>query len=399
MPLRTRRQLLVLLLAVLVPVALVLGIWWGGHPSALPGPLRDVFVSDRVSTIDQALEIIHDDYYRSVNTGRLVDDSLSGAVQRLDDRFSNYLSPADYSRYQESSRGEFSGVGMEVSEAAQGLRVSRVFPGSPAARGGIRRGDLVVAVNGRSLAGRSSSVSSALIRGRPGTPVTLTVQTGGRRRAVRLRRARVAAPSVESSLRTVRGHRLGVVALSGFTVGAHGEVRQAVDRLLRRGAQGIVLDLRGNGGGILDEAVLVASVFIPDGTVVSTDGRTRARQVYRAAGDAISTRIPVVVLVDRGSASASEIVAGAIQDRHRGKVVGTRTFGKGVFQEVRELGNGGALEITVGEYFLPSGRNLGGGGTRPGAGIHPDVEASDRPATRADEGLGAALDSLAGEAR
>jgi carboxyl-terminal processing protease len=143
----------------------------------------------------------------------------------------------------------------------------------------------------------------------------------------------------------------------------------------------------------------VSSVFIPDGTVVSTDGRTRPRQVYRATGDAISGRIPVVVLVDRGTASASEIVAGAIQDRHRGKVVGTRTFGKGVFQEVRELDNGGALEITVGEYFLPSGRNLGGGGTRRGAGIRPDAEASDRPATRADEGLDAALDTLAGAAR
>src|SRR4051812_38802892 len=178
MPLRTRRKLLVALLAALVPVALVLGIWWGGHPSALPGPLRDVFVSDRVSTIDQALDIIHDDYYRRVNTDRLVDDSLAGAVQRLDDRFSRYFSPSEYSRYQESEHGAFSGVGMEVTEAPQGLRVTRVFPGAPAARGGIRRGDLVVAVDGRSLAGKPSDLASALIRGRPGTPVTLTVQTG-----------------------------------------------------------------------------------------------------------------------------------------------------------------------------------------------------------------------------
>jgi carboxyl-terminal processing protease len=288
---------------------------------------------------------------------------------------------------------------MEVNEDRRGLRVTRVFPGAPAARGGIQRGDLVVAVDGRSLAGKSSAVSSALIRGRPGTPVTLTVVSGGQRRDVHLRRARVDAPSVQSSLRTVRGHKLGVVALSSFTVGAHGEVRAAVDRLLHRGAQGIVLDLRDNGGGILDEAVLVASVFIPDGTVVSTDGRTRGRRVYRATGSAIPTRIPLVVLVDRGTASASEIVAGAIQDRHRGKVVGTRTFGKGVFQEVRQLDNGGALDITVGEYFLPSGRNLGGGGTRPGAGIHPDVIARDRLGTRPDEGLDAAMGTLAAEVR
>jgi carboxyl-terminal processing protease len=398
MPRRTLKRLTILL-AGLLPVVLVLGIWWGGHPSSLPGPLRDLFVNDRVSTLDEALQIIHDDYYRRVNVNRLLDDSLAGAVQRLDDRFSSYLSPKEYARFQESSHGEFSGVGMEVSEAPRGLRVTRVFPGAPAAKGGIGRGDLVVAVDGRSLAGKSSAVSSALIRGRPGTPVTLTVLADGRRRDVRLRRAKVDAPSVQSSLRTVGGKKLGVVELSSFTVGAHGEVRAAVDRLLRRGAKGLVLDLRDNGGGLLDEAVLVASVFVPNGTIVSTAGRTRSRHVYRASGSAISGRIPVVVLVDHGSASASEIVAGAIQDRHRGRVVGTRTFGKGVFQEVRELDNGGALDITVGEYFLPSGRNLGGGGTRRGAGIHPDVTASDRPGTRADEGLDAALRTLAGEVR
>jgi carboxyl-terminal processing protease len=382
-----------------VPVALVLGIWWGGHPSSLPGPLRDLFVDQRVATFDQALDIIHDDYYRKVNLGRLTDDSLAGAVARLDDRFSHYLSPRDYARFQQSSHGEFSGVGMEVADSPKGLRVTRVFPGAPAAKAGIRAGDLIVAVGGRSLAGKSSGVGSAMIRGRPGTPVTLTVETRGVRRTLRLRRARVNAPAVTSSLRTVAGRKLAVVALAGFTYGSSDEVHRAVDRLLHEGARGIVLDLRDNGGGLVDEAVGVASAFIPDGTIVSTRGRTRATHVYRATGSAIPARIPVVVLVDDATASASEIVAGAIQDRHRGKVVGIRTFGKGVFQEVEELDNGGALDITVGEYFTPSGRNLGGGGTRRGAGIRPDVPARDNPATRADEALNVALRLLAAEAR
>ena len=398
MPRRTLKRLTILL-AGLLPVVLVLGIWWGGHPSSLPGPLRDAFVDDHTATLDQALQIIHDDYYRKVDLGRLVDNSIGGAVRRLDDRFSNYLSPSDYGRFQQSSHGEFSGVGMEVSQARQGLRVTRVFPGAPAARGGIRPGDLVVAVGGRSLAGLSADVSSGLIRGRPGTPVTLTVQTAGKRRTVRLLRAKVNAPSVESSLRTVHGVKLGDVSLSGFTVGAHGEVRAAVDRLRQRGARGIVLDLRDNGGGLLDEAVLVASVFVPDGTIVTTDGRTRPRHVYRATGTAIPRGVPMVVLVNGGTASASEIVAAAIQDHHRGKVVGTRTFGKGVFQEVEGLDNGGALDITVGEYFTPNARNLGGGGTRRGAGITPDVRAADRPGTPPDEGLDTALRTLAGEVR
>jgi carboxyl-terminal processing protease len=142
--------------------------------------------------------------------------------------------------------------------------------------------------------------------------------------------------------------------------------------------------------------VLISSIFLPDGKVVSTKGRARPEHTYEATGGAISTRIPVVVLVNRQTASASEIVTGALQDRHRATVVGTRTFGKGVFQEVERLSNGGALDITVGEYFLPSGRNLGGGGVKRGSGITPDVSAQDDPKTkRDDEGLDAALKALA----
>jgi carboxyl-terminal processing protease len=398
MPRRTLQRLAVLL-AVLVPVLFVAGVWLGGHPSSLPVPLRDLLVDDQTATLDEGLSIIQDDYYRKVDRDRLVDDSLAGTVARLHDRFSSYLSPGDYRRFQDSTRGEFSGVGMEVTEVRAGLRVSRVFPGSPAQKAGIRRGDEIVAVNGKSIAGATSQRTTSLIRGRPGTSVTLTWTRDRRRITRRVKRAKVDAPSVTSSLRTVKGVKLGVVALAGFTSGAHGEVRSAVDRLRDRGAKGIVLDLRGNGGGLLDEAVLVASVFIPDGTIVSTDGRNRERHVYRASGGAIPRSVPVDVLVDDGTASASEIVAGAIQDRKRGEIVGTRTFGKGVFQEVRELRNGGALDITVGEYFTPSGRNLGGGGTRRGAGIQPDVRSQDNPRTAADEALQAALRELATQAR
>jgi carboxyl-terminal processing protease len=169
--------------------------------------------------------------------------------------------------------------------------------------------------------------------------------------------------------------------------------------MLHRGARALILDLRENGGGLLNEAVNAASVFIPDGTVVSTAGRTQARQVYLAKGGAISTHIPVVVLVDRGTASAAEIVAGALQDRHRALVVGTRTYGKGVFQEIQSLSNGGALDLTVGEYFTPSGHNLGGGGVRQGKGIKPNIYAIDNPHSHFDQALQAAERTVAGEVR
>jgi carboxyl-terminal processing protease len=224
------------------------------------------------------------------------------------------------------------------------------------------------------------------------------VRSDGRSRDVRLRRAKVTVPVVSSEMRESGGEKIGHVSLSSFTDGAGGQVRDAVKGLLDKGAKGIVLDLRDNGGGLLNEAVSTASVFIPDGTVVSTDGRARPKHVFKATGGAIDAKIPVAVLVNRGSASASEIVTGALQDRHRAGVVGTRTFGKGVFQEIEELPNGGALDITVGEYFLPSGRNLGGGGVKQGAGIKPNVEAQDDPKTKKrDEALDKALQTVAQE--
>ena len=229
--------------------------------------------------------------------------------------------------------------------------------------------------------------------------MTLTVVTGKQApRAVALERARVDVPVVESEMQESAGEKIAHVRLSGFTSGAHGEVRKAIDALLGKGAQGVVLDLRDNGGGLLNEAVLVSSIFIPDGTIVSTKGRARAERVFEAAGNPIDPKIPVVVLVNRESASASEIVTGALQDRDRAEVVGTRTFGKGVFQEVRQLSNGGALDITVGEYFTPDGRNLGGGGVKQGAGIKPDIEAEDDEKTaKEDEALEVAVKTVARE--
>ena len=184
-----------------------------------------------------------------------------------------------------------------------------------------------------------------------------------------------------------------------FSAGAHAQVAQGIRRVRARGAKAIVFDLRANGGGLLNEAVLVSSLFVGDGRIVSTKGRSRPEKVYEATGDPIYGDGPLVVLVDRGSASASEIVAGALQDRKRAKLVGDRTFGKGVFQEVKELENGGALDITVGEYFTPNGRNLGGGGVKVGRGLAPDIKARDKAATeKRDEALDKAVQVVAKQA-
>lgn len=372
-------------LAVTLAFTLLVGMRLGGDPSLLPPGIRELSGAPSSASFDEAIGLIERDYYRKVNGDALQNAGISAAVGKLRDRFSAYLDPREYRTFRNNQNPHFSGVGLDVRFSAEGLFVVRTFPGTPAEKAGIRQGETVIAVNGRSLRGRGIDASTALVQGRPGSTVRLTVKASdGKRRTIEVKRARILVPSVES--RTVvgpGGRKVGVVALSGFVEGAGAQVAKAVRGQLDSGAKAIVLDLRGNGGGLLDEAVSVASVFIAKGTIVVTKGRNRPRQVYRASGDAIARGVSVVVLVDGETASASEIVAGAVQDSRRGIVVGSRTFGKGVFQEITELSNGGALDITVGEYFTPAGRNLGGGGVRKGAGVDPDIRVAPTAGTRA----------------
>lgn len=399
-PRRASRIPLVLFGVLLAVLVLGLGIFLGGHASLLPDPVRNALVADQDSQLmQQAIDTIEDSYYRPVSRDTLVNKSIEGAVSSLDDQFSHYFDPRTYERFQHATNPRFSGIGVTVQGVPKGLRVTNVIDDTPAAKAGLREGDTIVAVGRQTLAGHPASYGISLVKGEPGTAVTLTVERDGTRRRETIERAEIVEPVVEGRLVSTRAGRFGVVVFTSFTSNSSAQVRATVDDLLRRGARGIVLDLRGNGGGLLNEAVDTASIFIPDGTIVSTDGRARERHVYTATGGAIRSSIPVVVLVDRNTASSSEIVTGALQDRRRAEVVGTRTYGKGVFQEVRELPNGGALDITVGQYFLPSGKNIGGRGVREGDGIQPNVRAKDNPDTRPDEGLEAALRTLAVEQR
>jgi carboxyl-terminal processing protease len=384
------------LLVVLVPVALIVGIYWGGHPDRLPDFARKTLVADTQGRLYQeAVDEIHRDYYKPVDRDDLLNTSVGAAVASLKDPFSHYFSPRNYGDFEADTEGRFEGVGMTVTQVKQGLRIEQVYDHSPASRGGLRAGDLIVSVNGTSLAGKSSDQSTNLIKGPAGTSVRLGVKSDGHLRQLTLKRQEVDIPVVESKLETYKGEKIAWVHLAGFTAGAHGEVDTAIRDELRKGAKGVVFDLRENGGGLLEEAVQIASIFVPDGRIVSTKGRNRPEHVYNATGRAISTKIPVAVLVNGHTASASEIVTGALQDHKRAVVVGTHTYGKGVFQEIERLSNGGALDITVGEYFTPNGRNLGGGGVRKGAGITPDIKASDNPKTKPDEALQAALKAVA----
>jgi carboxyl-terminal processing protease len=372
-------------------LALAAGIYLGGHPGTLPGPVRDAFVEEDRALRAEIVETIEDNFYKPVDESRLDDASLRGIVDSLEDPYSHYLSPREAKAFQESVSGEFEGVGMSVEKDDRGLRVLNVFDGSPAKAAGIRKQDVILSVDGRSIAGLSSDLATGRIKGPAGTEVELEVLTpgGDDARTVRVERERIEVPVATGRVVERGGHRIGVVGLLGFSSGAHGVLRRQVQKVLGDGAQALVLDLRGNGGGLLSEAVLVSSVFIEDGEIVSVRGRTRPERTEDAEGDAIPEDIPMVVLVDGGSASASEIVTGALRDRGRATVVGTNTFGKGLVQEVEPLSNGGYLDLTVANYYLPSGKTIS---TR---GLRPQVKAEDKPRTKPDEALPVALDVLA----
>jgi carboxyl-terminal processing protease len=363
----------------------------------LIGPLRDAVLPDRDGgRVDQALQAISKDYFRKTDPDQLDNSSIEGAVRRLrseyDDRFSHYFDAETFKRFDAATEGEFAGVGMTVTEVPRGLRVAHVFADTPAEGAGIGVGDVITAVDGRSLAGESATEASARIKGPVGTEVELTVRPkgGGPDRAVTLERANVRVPAVVGRMLRKNGKKVGYVALATFSRGAHGELRDEVERLYDRGAEGLVLDLRGNGGGLLQEAILVTSIFLEDGPVVITEGRNRPRHVYDATGGALPPK-PLVVLTNRDTASASEIVAAALQENDLATVVGTRTYGKGTFQEVIELDGGGALDLTVGEYLTADGSSI------LGSGVQPDVRAPDHDFSDGDDTLERGLGLIAGQ--
>jgi carboxyl-terminal processing protease len=387
--------------AVAVAVALVAvlaaGLWLGGHPQALPGPVRDTFVAEPAGLTAEAAAAIEDNYYRPVGEEELGNASLQGMVRELrkrhGDRFSEYFSPEALEGFNQQIEGRFSGIGLSVVGVEKGLRVAQVFPRSPADRAGIEAGDTVVSVAGESIAGQSSTEATEKIKGPEGTEVTIGVRDGksGELRELTLTRAEVTLPNVSGRTERVDGLELGYVSLLSFSEGAHAQLAGAVEKVEKEGAEGILLDLRHNPGGLLEEAVRTASLFLPEGeVVVRTDSRTEGETVHET-GEGQVTSLPVVVLIDGGTASAAEILAAALADNAGAEVVGGRSFGKGVFQEEQPLGNGGALKLTVGEYFTPDGVNLA-----KSRGIHPDVKVRDDSATRADEVEERGFEVLAG---
>jgi carboxyl-terminal processing protease len=317
------------------------------------------------SVLDEAEHRISTQAVEPVSTSQLERAAVEGMLRALDDRWSAYYAAGDFARFQQVLAGQYTGVGVWVHRSSDGaLRIMSVQPHSPASRAGLRAGDALVSVAGRSVFGRSVADVVSDLRGNAGSAVTVQFRRGTDVFTARLTRANVPDDDVSANMITPSIERLRV---SAFTRGVGRWVRDQVARARDRHLQGLVLDLRDDPGGLLDEAVETASAFLDGGPVVSYEQRDSSPQVLRALGQG-DTGIPLVVLVDGGTASAAEIVAAALQDRGRAVLLGSRTFGKGSVQAPSRLSDGSALELTVGHYLTPSGRSL------DGVGVAPDVE-------------------------
>jgi carboxyl-terminal processing protease len=390
---RTPRRLLAVLgVVVLLLGAFLAGVLVGGHPRAtgitsLPPPVRDALLgSDGNPTVDEVLEILEDGYYTEVDAERLDRASVDAMLKVLEDPYTFYLDPDEYAELQREQEGILFGVGMTVQDRDGRVVVTGVYPDSPAQRAGVRAGDVIASVEGTSTAGLELGEVVRRVRGPEGTTVRIRfVRPGDGARDLTLTRARIKVPVVTSRVERAGGEKIGYVKLSEFDRGAGRQLRKAVADLDREGVSGIVLDLRGDPGGLVDEAVAATSVFLDNGSpVVTIEGLHRDETTLRTEGRAV-TDLPLVVLVDRSSASASEIVAGALRDDGRATIVGTRTFGKALVQTTRRLRNGGALRYTSARYTTPKGIDINK------RGLQPDVRAEDDPATPADEALRRAL--------
>jgi carboxyl-terminal processing protease len=309
---------------------------------------------------DQVRTLIETRYVDSLNDAQVFEKAARGMVRELNDPYSELLTPKESDVFNRSTNGRYGGTGMLLEQQTGApVSVQRVFPHTPAAEAGVQEGDRIIAIDGVSTQGWEIDKVSEKLRGNPGSQVAVTYARPGVTEPIKLRftRAVVHVPAVAYT--GLFDRQIGYIPLQTFNENAAEEVASAVEKLEQQGAKGIVLDMRDNGGGIVDQALAVSGLFLQDGQdIVSVHARNTPTEVAHARGPHLASSIPLVVLVDGSSASATEIVAGALQDHDRALIVGTTSFGKGLVQSVFPLDGGYFLKMTTGKWFTPSGRSI-----------------------------------------
>lgn len=319
--------------------------------------------SDNYFEISKNLEIFTT-LYRELNLfyvdetqpGDLMKHGIDGMLNSLDP-YTTYIPESDIEDYRFMTTGEYGGIGSLIRSVDGGVYISEPYEGFPAAKSGLKAGDRILEIDGKTVEGKNQEQISNLLKGQSGTPLVLTIDRNGEKKSVSLTREEIKIPDVPYY--GMLDDKTGYMRLTSFTRTASNEVKAAfIDLKEKQGMQQLIFDLRGNGGGLLREAVNIVNFFVPKGSeIVSTRGKIEEwDKTYTAQNEPLDTKMPLVILVDQASASASEIVSGALQDLDRAVIVGQRTFGKGLVQQTRELQYNSKLKLTVAKYYIPSGR-------------------------------------------
>lgn len=339
-----------------------------------------------LKTLNEVYGIVVNQYVESPNKAKIITGAIDGLLAALDDPYTRHFAKKDFQHVEEVTEGRFEGVGMTMEDVGGQLTIVAPIEGTPAALAGIKPGDKVMAIDGKATTGMALDTAVSKIKGKSGTKVVLTISRDGADAFdVSLVRAEIRVPNIQARMEGEIGY---VRLIHSFDSSAGPDVRKEMKKLKDQGAKAIIFDLRNNPGGLLYSGVDVASSFIDKGVIVSIKEKKTAERKYTALGNADGT-IPVAILVNKGSASASEIVAGAIQDYERGPVVGDQTFGKGSVQTVMDLSDGSGLIITTAKYYSPKGRSINK------VGVTPDIKVS-QPETEgaADAQLARAIEVL-----
>jgi carboxyl-terminal processing protease len=332
--------------------------------------IADDSTYEGLSNFTRVLDLVERNYVEEVDPEKLTNSAIDGMLKTLDP-YSTYLSPERYRELEIGTSGEFGGVGMEVSEENGVLTVITPIEGSPAEKAGIKPRDQIIEIEGKSTQGMVVQEAVGLLRGPSGTPVKITIRRAGEAepKVITLIRDKIVVKSVKAKLLQ---NGIGYIKLTQFQDRSSQEMREAISGLESQNGKelsGLILDLRNNPGGLLTEAIDIVDEFIDSGLIVSVRGRTpdQTREYYATKNGSFQT-FPVVVMVNDGSASASEVVAEALQDSKRAVILGTKTFGKGSVQTIIKLEDGSGLKLTTAKFYAPSGRSINE------VGVTPDIK-------------------------
>lgn len=344
-------------LPLILAVVMISGMFFGFKLHQQTGS-QSFFKRDKTTTLQETMDLIKSRYVDSVQLDSLRDDAINAVMEHLDPH-SVYIPATNVSEANEELQGGFEGIGVEFNLFNDTVNVIYVIPDGPSAKAGLQIGDKIVAVNDSSIVSKTMPIQNIrrMIRGRSGTDVKLTLIRNSAKQIVAVTRGRIPLPAVDASYMV--DATTGYIKLNKFSETAYKEFMQNMEKLKASGMQQLIFDLRGNGGGYVTQAVNIADEFLDgDKLIVYTQGTNIERKDYRASKDGVFEKGKLVVLVDELSASASEILAGALQDWDRATIVGRRTFGKGLVQEQYSLSDGSAIRLTVARYFTNSGRSI-----------------------------------------